>query len=297
VNPNRKIPRASNSSRVFGPDDPRMEANSRRVARDQARETREAASQPKGVSAESGDGDRGVRVSANGTDLGRFAGIDLTEGNGIDLRLVKIPAKDKVIAEMSLAAGDYGDIVIGPGGGTISVNDAVVLNQGRLGLADIAYSADAGDLLTGIVDQARLGSGTADATTFLRGDKTWAIPGGLIFDGLKGEILVSSSSSLFTIEPGVVSTTKMGGDVTVAGKALLTAADASAQRSALSLASVASSGSASDLTTGTVATARLGSGTANNTTFLRGDNTWAVPAGGGGGASLAEIRKAVSLRL
>jgi hypothetical protein len=38
--------------------------------------------------------------------------------------------------------------------------------------------------------------------------------------------------------------------------------------------------SASDLSSGTVATARLGSGTANASTFLRGDNTWAVPSGG-----------------
>ena len=42
---------------------------------------------------------------------------------------------------------------------------------------------------------------------------------------------------------------------------------------------------ASDITSGTIATARLGSGTANNTTFLRGDNTWATPSGGGGGVS------------
>jgi len=39
---------------------------------------------------------------------------------------------------------------------------------------------------------------------------------------------------------------------------------------------------ASDVTAGTMATARLGSGTANSSTFLRGDNTWAIPAGGAG---------------
>jgi hypothetical protein len=36
---------------------------------------------------------------------------------------------------------------------------------------------------------------------------------------------------------------------------------------------------ASDLASGTVATARLGSGTANSSTFLRGDQTWASPSG------------------
>ena len=51
-------------------------------------------------------------------------------------------------------------------------------------------------------------------------------------------------------------------------------ASAPTARTNLGLAAIAASGSASDLSTGTVATARLGTGTGSSSNYLRGDGAW-----------------------
>jgi len=77
-------------------------------------------------------------------------------------------------------------------------------------------------------------------------------------------------------------------DSTAAGRALITAADAVAQRAAMGLGSAATSSSGAfatashahagtDITSGTIAPARLGSGSANSGTILYGDNVWRAP--------------------
>jgi hypothetical protein len=72
-------------------------------------------------------------------------------------------------------------------------------------------------------------------------------PGGGLSDGTYGDIDVTGQGSVLTVRSSVINSTKMGGDVTTVGKDLITASTISAQRSALGLVTVASTGSYSDL--------------------------------------------------
>ncbi|HCR55871.1 TPA: hypothetical protein DIV49_02765 [Candidatus Saccharibacteria bacterium] len=94
---------------------------------------------------------------------------------------------------------------------------------------------------------------------------------------------LSGTASNAQIVAGAVDTTELAAGAVTDAKVASGIAQSKITNLTSDLASKASTThthAGADITSGTVGTARLGSGTANSTTYLRGDGTWATPSGG-----------------
>lgn len=250
-----------------------------------------------------------VTTGSQNTAAGFGAGFNVTTGSGNTMigystgQGVTTGDNNTIVGAnvTGLSASLSGNVIVATGAGTVraqhngtdwSMNGNVNASTGFQigGLATSGYyirgngttgvfaPLAANELATGLVPTARLGNGVADATTFLRGDQTWATPtssGGTVTSvalSLPSFITVSGS-------PVTTSGTLTGTLATQTTNAFFVGPTTGAAAAPTFRGMVAA-----DIPDALiVATSKLSAtGTKDSTTFLRGDDTWAIPSGGSG---------------
>lgn len=120
-------------------------------------------------------------------------------------------------ATTATTAGNVTGTVAVANGGTGATDAATAITN--LGAAAASHTHAASDITSGTINTARLGSGTANSTTFLRGDQTWAtvtIPDVMAtiaaasYGGIGTYVLAGNQSSAVSVAP----------DGTIAGSSL-----------------------------------------------------------------------------
>jgi hypothetical protein len=169
-------------------------------------------------------------------------------------KIQNVSATDKLLGRSTAGAGSVEEITCTAAGRALLDDADASAQRTTLGLGTLATQS-------GTFSGTSSGTNTGDQTITLTSDVTGS----------------GTGSFATTIAAGVVSTSKLGGDITTAGKALLDDADAAAQRTTLGLGTLATQ-------SGTFSGSSSGTNTGDQTISLTGDVT-----GSGTGSFAATI--------
>lgn len=188
----------------------------------------------------------GVTISGSGTISGSSSGTNTGDQNLFST--IAVSGQTSVVADstsdtLTLVAGTNVTITTNATTDEITISASGGGGGGAPTTAEYLVGAADGTLTAERVvassTSITANLGTAGAATFERA-------------ALTGDVTASANSNTTTIAAGVVDTSKLGGDITTAGKALLDDADAAAQRTTLGLGTLATqSGTFSGTSSGT----------------------------------------------
>ena len=247
---------------------------------DNARTTGNTANSASTIVLRDADGSFGANIvtatfSGNGATLSAINASNISSGTIANARTT------------AASANGASTIVLRDSSGSFSAGDITANSLSGNGVAISAINAS--NIASGTIANARTTAATANgaSTIVLRGAS-----GEFAAGAITGTSFSGNGSAITAINASAITTGTLDNARTTAasanGASTIVARDANGSFTAnvgtFTTVSGAGGGltsiNASNLSSGTVATARLGSGTANSSTFLRGDQTYAVVSSG-----------------